>query len=215
MINIKTFVFNPFMENTFLVYDESGEALIIDPGCYEEHEKKELTEFISKEELKVVKVINTHCHVDHCLGNKFVKDTYNAPLVLHKAEEEVLRSVVAYAPAYGFNNYEPAEVDEYITQGDKIHFGNSSLNVINVPGHSPGHIALVNKEEKICISGDVLFKESIGRTDLPGGHYDTLINSIQSELFQLPDETVVYTGHGPETTIGEEKQVNPFVRVSY
>lgn len=214
MITIKTFVFNPFMENTFVVYDESGEALIIDPGCYEDYEQDELKKFIDDNSLKVLKLINTHCHVDHCLGNKFVKDTFNVPLVLKETEEQVLQSVASYAPAYGFDSYEETQVDDYIDHGDSIKFGNSELNVLSVPGHSPGHIALINREEKICISGDVLFRESIGRTDLPGGNFDTLINSIQTELFLLPDETVVYSGHGPVTTIGEEKLVNPFCKVT-
>ena len=214
MITIKTFVFNPFSENTFLVYDETGEALLIDPGCYERAEKEELIRFIKTNDLKILKLINTHCHIDHCLGNKFVKDTYQVPLVVHKTEEEVLRSVEVYAPVYGFNDFEPTEADEYMEHGDVITFGNSQLKVVSVPGHSPGHIALINSEQKICISGDVLFRESIGRTDLPGGNYDTLISSIHDELFKLPDDTVVYSGHGPVTTIGEEKMINPFCRIS-
>jgi len=214
MITIKTFVFNPFMENTFVVYDETGEALVIDPGCYEDYEKEELKKFIEENSLRVIKLINTHCHVDHCLGNNYVKNTFNVPLVLQETEEQVLKSVAAYAPAYGFDKYEEAEVDEYIDHGDIIKFGDSGLLVLSVPGHSPGHIALVNQEQNICISGDVLFRESIGRTDLPGGNFDTLIESIHSQLFNLPDETIVYSGHGPTTTIGEEKLVNPFCKVT-
>lgn len=214
MITIKTFVFNPFMENTFLVYDETGEAIIIDPGCYENWEKEELKGFVDSNGLNVTKLINTHCHIDHCLGNKFVKDTFGVELALQKTEEEVLKSVINYAPAYGFDAYEETEADEYLDPGDIIKFGNSELKVLSVPGHSPGHIALINAEEKICISGDVLFRESIGRTDLPGGNYDTLINSIHSQLFLLPEDTIVYSGHGPVTTIGDEKHINPFCRVT-
>ena len=214
MITIKTFVFNPFMENTFVVYDESCEALIIDPGCYEDYEKEELKNFVEINSLKVLKLINTHCHIDHCLGNRFVKDTFKVPLVLQKTENQVLQSVISYAPAYGFDRYEQTDADEFIDHGNVISFGNSELTVLSVPGHSPGHIALINKEEKICISGDVLFRESIGRTDLPGGNFDTLINSIHNQLFLLPDDTVVYSGHGPVTTIGEEKLVNPFCKVT-
>jgi glyoxylase-like metal-dependent hydrolase (beta-lactamase superfamily II) len=214
MITIKTFVFNPFMENTFLIYDETREALIIDPGCYESSEKEELKGFVDSNGLNVIKLINTHCHIDHCLGNKFVKDTFGVELALQKSEEEVLRSVINYAPAYGFDAYEETEADEYLDPGDILKFGNSELKVLSVPGHSPGHIALINTEEKICISGDVLFRESIGRTDLPGGNYDTLISSIHSQLFALPDDTIVYSGHGPVTTIGDEKQINPFCRVT-
>jgi glyoxylase-like metal-dependent hydrolase (beta-lactamase superfamily II) len=214
MITIKTFVFNPFMENTFLVYDETKETLVIDPGCYDNYEKEELRKFVDSNGLNVVKLINTHCHIDHCLGNKYVKDTFNVRLALQETEAEVLQSVINYAPAYGFDGYEQTEADEYLNQNDIIRFGNSELKVLSVPGHSPGHIALVNEEEKICISGDVLFRESIGRTDLPGGNYDILINSIHNQLFLLPEDTVVYSGHGPVTTIGDEKLVNPFCKVT-
>lgn len=214
MIKIKSFEFNAFAENTYVVYDETNEALIIDPGCYENSEREQLRHFIGSNNLKISKLVNTHCHIDHCLGNSFVKETFNTPLVLHRDEEEILRSVIAYASVYGFNNYQPAEPDEYVSHGDSIAFGNSKLKVLSVPGHSPGHIALINTDDKICISGDVLFKDSIGRTDLPGGNFDTLITSIQHQLFNLPDDTIVYSGHGPATTIGEEKVSNPFCRIT-
>lgn len=210
MIQIKVFVFNPFMENTFVVFDATKEALIIDPGCYEDYEKKELTDYIKSKALKVVRLINTHCHIDHCLGNAFIKQTFNVPLAIHKSEEIVLKSVESYAPAYGFPNYEATDADSFLEEGEVITFGSSSFEVIFVPGHSPGHIALVNQEQNICISGDVLFENSIGRTDLPGGNLDTLLKSIRTKIFSLDDDTVVHSGHGPLTIIGKEKISNPF-----
>jgi len=210
MIQVKSFVFNPFMENTYLLYDETKEAIIIDPGCYENHEKNELTTFIDNNDLNVVRLLNTHCHIDHVFGNQFIKDTYNVKLAIHKEDEATLKAVKAYAPSYGFSNYVEAEADEFLEEGDTITFGNSSLEIIFVPGHAPGHIAFFSKDEKICIGGDVLFNGSIGRTDLPGGDFDTLIKSIHGKMFPLGDDMVVYCGHGPETTIGHEKKNNPF-----
>lgn len=213
MIQIHNFVFNPFYENTYVVYDESKEALIIDPGCYEDTERQELTEFIENKGLKVTKLINTHCHVDHVLGNAFVKKKYGVELYVHPEDEATLRSVEVYAPAYGFSDYTKTEPDQWMNEGDVITFGTSSFEVFFTPGHAPGHVVLVNKEQKICIGGDVLFDGSIGRTDLPGGDFDTLIQSINEKLFVLDDETVVYCGHGGSTTIGKEKASNPFCAV--
>jgi glyoxylase-like metal-dependent hydrolase (beta-lactamase superfamily II) len=210
MIKIKIFIFNPFSENTFILYDDTREAIVIDPGCYESHEEKELSDFIKKESLKVVKLINTHSHIDHCLGNKYIQDTYNVPLELHESEIPVLESVSSYAPSYGFDNYQPANSGPLLSEGNEVAFGSSSFSILFVPGHSPGHIALINEKENICISGDVLFQGSIGRTDLPGGNYDVLMDSIKSKLFNLSDSMVVYPGHGPTTTIGEERISNPF-----
>ncbi len=210
MIHIKSFVFNPFMENTYLLYDESGECIVIDPGCYENHEKTELMDFVTGEKLRVVGLWNTHCHIDHVLGNQFIKQQYDVKLGIHPEDKATLKAVEVYAPNYGFQNYEPASIDHYINEGDLVTFGSSELEVLFVPGHAPGHIAFVERAQKICIGGDVLFQRSIGRTDLPGGNLDTLIQSIHEKMFDLPDETVVYCGHGPSTTIGEEKAANPF-----
>lgn len=212
MIKIKSFTFNPFQENTYVLYDETKEAIIIDPGCHEKSEKEDLTDFIEKEGLQVVSLINTHCHVDHVLGNTFVKDTYKVSLHIHPKEEPTLKSVEAYASVYGFHGYEPATPDEFFEEGDKIKFGNSELEILFVPGHSVGHVVFYNKEEKICIGGDVLFYRSIGRYDLPGGDYNTLMKSIKEKMFGLPDDMTVYPGHGPETTIGDEKKHNPFIQ---
>lgn len=214
MIQVQTFIFNPFMENTFVVFDETNNAIVIDPGCYEKHENNELKKFILSNDLKVLKLINTHCHIDHCLGNDFVKSTWKVPLSIHKKEDSMLRAIDTYASSYGFAHYKTSEPDNFLEEGDIIEFGNSSFEVLFVPGHSPGHIALINKEQNLCISGDVLFDGGIGRTDLPGGNFDTLIQSINNKLFIQNDNMVVYSGHGNTTTIGKEKVHNPFCGIN-
>jgi glyoxylase-like metal-dependent hydrolase (beta-lactamase superfamily II) len=213
MLQIRSFTFNPFAENTYIVFDETSEALIIDPGCSDRDEEAYLADFIARNNLLVKKLINTHCHIDHVLGNFFIKSKYNVPLFIHALEEPLLKAVKAYAPNYGFPQYQETQPDGFIKEGDKLSVGNHEFTVLFVPGHSPGHIALYHHDSKSLIGGDVLFENSIGRTDLPGGDYDTLIESIQAKLFQLPDEVTVYCGHGPSTTIGHEKRINPFCAV--
>jgi glyoxylase-like metal-dependent hydrolase (beta-lactamase superfamily II) len=213
MIKIKSFTFNPFQENTYVLYDDSKEAVIIDPGCYEQSEKEVLIKFISDNELKPVKLLNTHGHIDHVLGNSFVKKEFDLKLTIGNKDLETLESVAVYAANYGFQMYEPAVADVFIEEGDLINFGQSQLKVIFLPGHAPGHLAFYNTEQNICIGGDVLFEGSIGRTDLPGGDFDTLINSIKSKLFKFADEMVVYPGHGNSTTLGQEKHHNPFCAI--
>jgi len=214
MIHIKSFVFNPFMENTYVLYDDSKHCVIVDPGCYETYEQQELSDFIEKEGLVVDKLLNTHCHIDHVFGNQFVKDKYGVKLYVHKEDEATLKAVKAYAPAYGFNQFVESDVDEYLEEGKSVTFGDSTLDVVFVPGHAPGHVAFIDHSAKTIIGGDVLFQGSIGRTDLPGGDFDTLIKSIHTKFFPLPNDYTVYCGHGPETTIGREKQSNPFCAVS-
>ena len=214
MLHVKTFVFNPFSENTYVVYDDSLEAVVIDPGCYEQEEKDHLDNFIKSEKLIVTYLLNTHAHIDHVLGNYHVKEKYKVPFLMHKKDESVLKAVKAYAPNYGFINYTEALPDQFLEEGDEVIFGNSKFSVLFVPGHAPGHIAFYNQKEKILMGGDVLFKRSVGRTDLPGGHHETLINSIHQKLFVLPDDVVVYPGHGDTTTLGEEKTSNPFCALS-
>lgn len=212
MIKVAVFTFNAFQENTYVLFDETKECVIIDPGCYEEAERIELQSFIEENDLTVVKLLNTHCHIDHVLGNLFVKEKYGVKLYIHKEDEATLGSVINYASMYGFPLYQEATADEYLKEGDVVIFGNSKLDVLFTPGHAPGHIVFVNKEQKFCINGDVLFQRSIGRTDLPGGDHETLIQSIQEKMFTLNDDIVVFTGHGPSTTIGEEKRENPFLQ---
>ncbi len=213
MIQIKDFTFNPFQENTFLLFDETKECVIIDPGCYEKHEEATLSKFIEDNNLKVVLLLNTHCHIDHVLGNAFVKRKYAVDLALHKKDEATLESVQGYAQSYGFAKYQPATANKYLDESNTVKFGNSELEILFVPGHAPGHIAFVNKENNICIGGDVLFNGSIGRTDLPGGDLDTLIESIHNKIFPLGASMVVYSGHGPSTTVGKEKKSNPFCAI--
>lgn len=213
MPEVQIFTFNPFQENTYVLYDETKDCVIIDPGCYEKYEEEQLKKFIDQKGLKVKKLLNTHCHVDHVLGNYFVKNHYNVRLSIHKIEEQILNSVKVYGPSYGFNQYQETSPDEYIAEGDIISFGNTQLETLFVPGHSPGHIAFYHKNSGICIAGDVLFQRSIGRTDLPGGNFETLIHSIHQKMFALPDTTIVFPGHGPTTTIGEEKRENPYCAI--
>jgi glyoxylase-like metal-dependent hydrolase (beta-lactamase superfamily II) len=210
MISIQTFAFNPLSENTYVVSDETGEAVIIDPGCYEKDEQNALDDYIASNGLKVRYLLNTHCHFDHVLGNYHVKEKYNVPLLMNPLEEAVLRSVKAYVSNFGFTNYQETLPDQFLQEGDIVKFGNTTWSVLFLPGHSPGHIGFYNAKENAIFSGDVLFEGSIGRTDLPGGDFDTLIASIQKKMFILPDHTTVYPGHGATTTIGEEKISNPY-----
>lgn len=214
MIKIHSFTFNAFQENTYVLYDETHECVIIDPGCYDTYEKQELTEFIIGKELKVVAILNTHCHVDHVLGNNFVKNFFKVKLAIPKLEEQVYRAVKVYASNYGFFQYDEAEIDEFINEEERLIFGNSYLEILFLPGHAPGHLGFYSPMQNFIIAGDVLFNGSIGRTDLPLGDYDTLISSIKNKLYKLPDHTIVYPGHGPETTVGIEKKSNPFVRAN-
>lgn len=214
MMTIQTFVFNPFQENTLVAFDESKDAVIIDPGCYEKAERAELDAFIADRKLIVRHLLNTHCHIDHVLGNDHVKEKYKVRLLIHPNEETVLRSVKVYAPNYGFPQYREILPDGFLREGDTVKFGSTTLEVLFLPGHAPGHIGFYQREQNVIISGDVLFAGSVGRTDLPGGNFDTLINSIHQKLFTLPDEVVVYPGHGPTTTLGREKISNPFCALS-
>jgi len=211
---LQRFEFNPFQENTYVLYDDTQEAIIIDPGCCDKEEQDDLVSFIKSKNLKVSKLINTHGHIDHVLGNDFVKNQYGVKLFIHRKDEHVLKAVKVYAPNYGFPQYAEAEIDGYLEEGSPVSFGDQSLDVLFVPGHSPGHIALYHRQQGILIGGDVLFYNSIGRTDLPGGDFDTLIDSIHSKLFTLPPDVTVFPGHGPETTIGHEMKTNPFCAVA-
>jgi hydroxyacylglutathione hydrolase len=214
MLSVQSFEFNPLQENTYVLYDETGDGIIIDPGCYERDENALLDRFIETKKINVKYLLNTHCHFDHVLGNQHVKEKYKVPFLIHEIELNVLRAVKSYIGNYGFVNYQEVLPDNYLNEGDKVKFGNTELLVLFLPGHSPGHVGFYNAEGKILIGGDVLFQRSIGRTDLPGGNFDTLINSIHHQLFILSDDVVVYPGHGNPTTIGEEKISNPFCAIS-
>jgi len=211
-MKIKSFAFNPFQENTFVVYDETKECIIIDPGCYTEKERTELRRFITSEELKPVKLINTHCHIDHVLGNKFVSELWDLELYMNKEDLPLLENAGNIGKMYGMEDYEGSPYPKhFLAQDDTLTFGESSFKILFTPGHAPGHICLYSKENNLLIAGDVLFQGSIGRTDLPGGDYDTLIGSIKTKLLPLDENTIVYCGHGPSTSIGKEKMSNPFL----
>ncbi|MFY0608153.1 MAG: MBL fold metallo-hydrolase [Cyclobacteriaceae bacterium] len=212
MMEIKSFVFNPFYENTYLLWDETKEAIIIDPGCYEKYEQEELKSFISQQGLNIKLIVNTHCHIDHVLGSYDMKEAYHCPLWIPEGELEVLRSVVAYAPQWGISQYTEAEADRLLKESDVINFGNTTLTSLLVPGHSPGHLMFLHHESKRMIGGDVLFKGSIGRTDLPGGDHQQLLERIKTKVYSLDEDIEIFPGHGPTTTIGEEKRTNPFVK---
>lgn len=211
-MTVSGFTFNAFSENTYLLHDATGQCAIIDPGCYSRAEQEALRNFIEAQKLEVVLLLNTHCHIDHVLGNQFVVDTYKVPFLIHEADLATLRSVPAYAPSYGFPNYSSAEPTGFLTPEKSVRFGNTELEVRFAPGHAPGHVVFYHAPTATVIGGDVLFQGSIGRTDLPGGDFPTLIQSIETQLLTLPDEVTVYPGHGPATTIGAERHTNPFIR---
>lgn len=209
---LKIFEFNPFAENTYVVYDDSGECVIFDPGCYTPEERKALQQFIADNHLKPVRLINTHCHLDHVFGNRFVHDTWQLPLEIHRDELPLLTRFPDVCRMYGIPGAEASPAPGlFLNHGDVVNFGNTRLEVLLTPGHSPASLSFYCREEGYVIAGDVLFLESIGRTDLPGGDFDTLIASIRRELFVLPGETIVYPGHGPATTIRHEMEYNPFL----
>jgi hydroxyacylglutathione hydrolase len=212
MLQIQSFVFSPIQENTYLLFNEFKQCIIIDPGCYFDAEKDELKNFISSNGLKPFILLNTHCHLDHVFGNKFIADTYGLTLQLHEKEKQVL----SFAPASGLMYNMPFDnsAGDFIElkEGDTIKMDEDELLVIEAPGHSPGSICFYCTKQHFIIGGDVLFKRSIGRTDLPGGDHQALLNNIRKKLFTLPDNTTVYSGHGSSTTIGEEKSENPFFK---
>jgi glyoxylase-like metal-dependent hydrolase (beta-lactamase superfamily II) len=211
MIQVHHFTFNPFQENTYILFDPSGECLIIDPGCHSVEEQRILREFIEEQGLTPVRLINTHCHIDHIFGNAFVANQYNLLPQCHAGEVEVLRFASVAADMYGIPVETSPDPGTFLEEGDIIQFRKSSLEILFTPGHSPASICLFSREQNFVISGDVLFYGSIGRTDLPGGNYDTLIDSIQNKLLLLGDHVKVYPGHGPATTIGLEIKNNPFL----
>jgi glyoxylase-like metal-dependent hydrolase (beta-lactamase superfamily II) len=195
-----------------VAYDETLQCIIVDPGCYDAKDNAVLSKFIEENKLKPVALVNTHCHLDHLFGNKFVSDTYQLEPIMHKADLPLLEYAPLTAIQYDLHLDELPEVGKFVEEGDVIHFGNSSFEVLFTPGHAPGHICLLNRDEKIILSADVLFHLSIGRTDLPLGDHATLLKSIKEKLLVLEEDVVVYPGHGPNTSIGFEKKNNPFLQ---
>ncbi len=211
MLNVAKFTFNPFQENTYVVHNGS-EAIVIDPGCSDASEEGALEGFLSDNALTPVRLVLTHAHIDHILGNAWVHKRYGLLPELHAADLPLLKGGPRQASMYGVPMSPSPDPERFIVEGDTIKLGADALTVLFVPGHAPGHIALFCEAQHFLIAGDVLFMNSIGRTDLPGGDTDTLLGSIREQLFPLGDEVKVYCGHGPDTTIGHEKRSNPFLR---
>ncbi len=213
MATVQSFIFNPFSENTYVVYDETLEAVIVDPGCFTKSEKQELSDFISHQQLRPVRLLNTHCHLDHVFGNRYVFEKYGLLPEIHEGELAVLEAFVGVARQYGFPIKETSPTPEkFIAQGELIGFGSTVLESLFTPGHSPASLSFYCEASQFILSGDVLFRESIGRTDLPGGNHKLLLQSIRNQLFTLPDEIKVYSGHGEPTNIGYERLHNPFLK---
>lgn len=210
MMNIFKFVFSPIEVNTYILADESGDCAIIDCGCYNKTETEKFAGFITDRNLKPVLLLNTHCHLDHIFGNRFILEKYGLKTLSGESDEKNRKNAVPHARLFGLVMDEPPEPAAFITDNQVIKFGTTELVALNVPGHTSGSIAFYSEKNGCVFTGDALFSGSIGRTDLPGGDYDTLINSIKSKLFVLPPATVVYSGHGNETTIGNEMKSNPY-----
>lgn len=212
-LNLKKFTFNDFQENTYLLYNDKGSGIIIDPGCYYKEEQDELKLFVAENNITIERLIMTHSHIDHILGAHFIYKEYGILPEVHEKDLDTFLSVKTYADVYGFKNYIEADTPKTtLKEKELIKLDNENeLEIRFVPGHAPGHVVFINHNEKYVINGDCLFMGSIGRTDLPGGNHEQLLKSIKRELFSLPDDYTVYCGHGPETTIGHEKQHNPFL----
>ncbi|MEM7572181.1 MAG: MBL fold metallo-hydrolase [Bacteroidota bacterium] len=214
MLKVHGITFNPFQENTYLLYDaDSKDCFIIDPGCLGNSEQQRLQRTIDELSLQPVRLINTHCHLDHVFGNAFVAETYGLELGIHELELPLLQDYPGRARSFGIPGVEDSPAPAYYLYPDQpLELGGQSVELLFCPGHSPGHLCFYDPSGGQIVGGDVLFAGSIGRTDLPGGDMATLLGSIHSQLLPLPDETVVYPGHGPSTTIGEERRSNPFLQ---
>ncbi|MBL7683561.1 MAG: MBL fold metallo-hydrolase [Flavipsychrobacter sp.] len=211
MLQLQGFTFNAFQENTYVLYNEQKHCWIIDPGMYETEEVAYLTSFINDNKLIPQAIINTHCHIDHIFGVNAIKDIYNIPFGVHKSDLPVLQGAAGSAMLFGFRFGSVPVPDFFIAENEAL-LGLKTIKVLFTPGHSPGSVSFFAPEEGFLISGDVLFNGSIGRTDLPGGDFKTLVNSIKTQIFVLPDDTQVFSGHGPATSIGDEKRYNPFLQ---
>jgi len=212
MITIQDFCFSAFQENTYVLYNELKEAIIIDPGCYTRIEEKMLTDFIRKENLKPTLLLNTHCHLDHVFGNNYVSETYGLTAHFHPNEQIVLDRLPEAAAKWGAPTDAYKGSIQYIQEGEMIQFGSDSFKVLLTPGHSPGSVCFYHAEQDFMIGGDLIFKDGVGRTDLPGANPLDLIKSIRTQIFPLPDSLTIYSGHGPATTWGREKEHNPYIK---
>lgn len=212
-MKIKKFIFNAFYENTYIVWDDiSKEGIVIDPGCYAPGEKKELKNFIEENKIIPKYLVNTHCHLDHIFGNKFILEKYECQFLIPKNEEILLKNFSTQAVSFGFDVYEQPTNYKFLDDNNSLEIGDYKFELIFTPGHSPGGFCLYSISEKICFTGDVLFKDSIGRTDLFGGSFEQMISSIKSKLLILDDEVKIFPGHGEESSIGYERNYNPFLK---
>lgn len=212
MLKVKAFIFNPFGETTYVVYNPATlDAIVVDPGMGDASENAEFDSFIEEKKLKITGIVNTHMHLDHCFGANYVKDKYGVPVNAHVADAFLGSNIDDQARKFGIRlKGRDVMIDAPLADGDSIAIGDDRLAVIHTPGHSPGGICLYSADGKFLLAGDTLFQGSIGRTDLPGGNHAQLLNSIRTRLFTLPDDTIVLPGHGPATTIGDEKLHNPY-----
>ena len=211
MLRIKQFTFNPYQENTFVVADAQGQCAIIDPGCHTAAEQEALRSYLDRESLQPVALLNTHGHIDHMLGNAWVKETYEVPFITHQGVIAELEAAPAWGAMMGLTPAPSPAPDRLVDAGDTVAVGTLSFEVLFTPGHSAGHISFYHRPTQELFSGDVLFLGSIGRTDLPGGDYDTLMQTIFDQVLPLGDAVKVYCGHGPMTSVGQERQGNPFL----
>lgn len=208
-MTVQKFIFNDFQENTLVISDAKKNCIILDPGCYYPNEREELITYILQNSLNPVALLNTHCHIDHILGNAWVLEQFNIPFYMHQKDITTLNAVSSYAATYGFVGFQDSPQPTHLVEhGDILNFGDMSFEVLFTPGHAPGHVVYYSEEHKMVVNGDVLFKGSFGRFDLPNGDFELLKKSIKEVMFNLPKETVVYCGHGPETIIGVEKETN-------
>ena len=212
MIIIKKFVFNSFMVNSYILYDETGECILIDAACYEPAEQQEIRSFISDHNLTLVRNLNTHCHIDHVLGNNFIAQVYGIHPEYHENSVPFFHTLKEISSSFGYVLTQIPEPKRFLDDGETIRWGKSALKVLYTPGHAEGSVCFYNEDQGFVITGDVLFKDTIGRTDLPSGDFNQLMNSIKTKLFTLPADTIIYPGHGPETSIGYEMENNPFIR---
>ncbi len=211
MLSIHAFIFNPFAENTYIVADEKGQCIIIDAGNYSAREDRQIAEYIDSKGLKPTMLVNTHGHVDHLLGAAFLKEMYGIPLAVHSADNFLVESAPEHGRIYGFNMRAVPGAELDLSQMDGVEIGSHKLDIIHTPGHTPGHVCLFDREGQRLFTGDTLFRESIGRTDLPGGDYSWIMRSILDRILPLGPGVQIFTGHGPNSDIGHETLYNPFI----
>jgi glyoxylase-like metal-dependent hydrolase (beta-lactamase superfamily II) len=211
MLTIHSFCFNAFQENTYVIYNEAKEAIILDPGCYLKHEEAQLSNFITENDLTPTLLLNTHCHLDHVFGNNFVSEKYGLTALFHQKEQAVIDRLPEGGARWGVPTEAYRGKVQYIQQDELIPFGKVHFKVLETPGHSPGSVCFYQAEQDFLMGGDLIFKDGVGRTDLPGSNPLDLIKSIQTQIFPLPETMTIYSGHGPATTWGREKKANPYI----